>query len=452
MTKTIKHIVLLVLFVCSSIAVQAQGTMERLKFEEAEQRFQKFDYHGAISLLEELEAKGMKNPKILYLKIIARAPFVRGIGRYDKIFKGHTTAQALRKDCDLYLSRYDIEGLEDKYKEVYQIAQSIQHLPKTQEEWNQAANQMRIHEEQYRRKIISDFCNNVIKVEKGTFYRNTIDRRNYLGEYRTDKEIIDSYKEKARYFNPYYNGNPQRAIEIPYNFYVVNQYITEAIIWAVLDNPNNYYINYHNNYAWDTWEINYLPKKQDFKTRLRISKKNGYPFSPEEERNISYENVLYFIQALNSKTGKKFRLITQAEWQYTQRGGHKQQLDTIVEKQIIGGNKRKGYEYKYINYYSYKSGFIWPCLDQNDRECRKQPNELGIKVKGATCDDRSEAEEYARFTGKAIPETGNGKIITMSGFSLGDNTVSGYDHTIKHYEDKRIKNGERLSFILVSEE
>jgi len=116
MKNIFKHITLFILFACSSIAVQAQGTLDKLKFEEAEQKYLNKDYSGAVTLLEELEQKGLKNPRTLHLKILAVSK-LSTLG-YDLVIQ-------FKKDVDYYLKNYDIEGLEGKYKEVYEVSKTL---------------------------------------------------------------------------------------------------------------------------------------------------------------------------------------------------------------------------------------------------------------------------------------------------------------------------------------
>src|SRR5690606_14787385 len=116
MIQNIRHIALFILFVCSCLAVQAQGTLDKLKFEEAEQKYLNKDYSGAITLLEELEQKGLKNPRTLHLKIMA-------VSKHHA--PGYDIVVQFKKDVDYYLKNYDIEGLEDKYKDVYEVSKTL---------------------------------------------------------------------------------------------------------------------------------------------------------------------------------------------------------------------------------------------------------------------------------------------------------------------------------------
>ena len=82
--------------------------------------------------------------------------------------------------------------------------------------------------------------------------------------------------------------------------------------------------------------------------------------NPVEE--VSWDDCQEFILKLNSLTGKKFRLPTEAEWEYAARGG----------------NKSKGYQYSGSNtiddvawYYNNSGSKTHPVKT-------KQPNELGI--------------------------------------------------------------------------
>jgi TPR repeat protein len=114
--NNIKYFALFILFVCSCLAVQAQGTLDKLKFEEAEQKYLNKDYSGAITLLEELEQKGLKNPRTLHLKIMA-------VSKHHA--PGYDIVVQFKKDVDYYLKNYDIEGLEDKYKDVYEVSKTL---------------------------------------------------------------------------------------------------------------------------------------------------------------------------------------------------------------------------------------------------------------------------------------------------------------------------------------
>ena len=98
----------------------------KLKYEEAEESFNKNDFSTTVSKLDEAEKiLGKTNPKILYLKInsqfqLAEADF--------------ETVQSLKKNCDYFLNNYEnITGIEDKFREVYKISSAIEKYPATKE-------------------------------------------------------------------------------------------------------------------------------------------------------------------------------------------------------------------------------------------------------------------------------------------------------------------------------
>lgn len=79
--------------------------------------------------------------------------------------------------------------------------------------------------------------------------------------------------------------------------------------------------------------------------------------------NVSWDDCMEFINRLNSKTGEKFRLPTEAEWEFAARGGVKTKM-----YKHSGGNKL--------------SEVAWSGMDEYDFKLHpvatKKPNELGI--------------------------------------------------------------------------
>lgn len=99
----------------------AQTAIAKLKFEDAEEAFEKNDYKVVLTKLDEAEKLfGQTNPPILYLRIIAQS---KNISLQDDI--DIEDIAMLRSNCTSYLKNYEhIEGIEEKYKEVYKVYDS----------------------------------------------------------------------------------------------------------------------------------------------------------------------------------------------------------------------------------------------------------------------------------------------------------------------------------------
>lgn len=78
--------------------------------------------------------------------------------------------------------------------------------------------------------------------------------------------------------------------------------------------------------------------------------------------NVTWNECQTFITKLNELTGKNFRLLTEAEWEYAARGG----------------NKRKGYKYSGSNNLGDVAWYIDNSNNTSHAMGTKAPNELGI--------------------------------------------------------------------------
>src|SRR5690606_14499171 len=158
-----KNYLILILTCLAFGYAQAQSTVARLKYEDAEKAFYDEDYQSCIRLLDETEKLlGQSAPNILHLRIIAESK----IWEADP-YASYEQLEKLHKLCDQYLKNYDIQGLEEKYREVYDFSTK---LPKTgsQAELQPLRKQylLQLNEER-NKEIISK--NNLAYVEGGTF-------------------------------------------------------------------------------------------------------------------------------------------------------------------------------------------------------------------------------------------------------------------------------------------
>ena len=120
---------------------------------------------------------------------------------------------------------------------------------------------------------------------------------------------------------------------------------------------------------------------------------------------ISWKDCQEFIRKLNSMTGQKFRLPTEAEWEYAARGG----------------NKSKGYKYSGSNniesvaWYGGNSGY------DTHPVATKQPNELGIYDMSGNvwewCQDWYGSYSSGSQTNPTGPSTGSCRVNRGGGWS-----------------------------------
>ncbi len=122
--------------------------------------------------------------------------------------------------------------------------------------------------------------------------------------------------------------------------------------------------------------------------------------------NVSYIDVKEFILKLNQKTGKTFRLPTEAEWEYAARGG----------------KKSKGYKYSGSNNIDDVAWYEGNSNNKTHPVKTKRPNELGIYDMSGNvwewCSDKYGAYSSSSQTNPTGPSSGSNRVFRGGSWHL----------------------------------
>jgi len=127
-----KKIILICLIFVFGFSGFAQNTIAKIKYEEAEESYEKQDYDITLNRLNEAESiLGSSNPKTQYLRILAQNKLVQ-----KDASQSYELLEDLRKNCKAYITAYgDNPGMEEKFRDVYKIAENLKIYPDSRQEF-----------------------------------------------------------------------------------------------------------------------------------------------------------------------------------------------------------------------------------------------------------------------------------------------------------------------------
>jgi formylglycine-generating enzyme required for sulfatase activity len=107
--------------------------------------------------------------------------------------------------------------------------------------------------------------------------------------------------------------------------------------------------------------------------------KDACPTCPVEQ--VSWNDIQVFIEKLNEKTGKTYRLPTEAEWEYAARGGKQSKAKTPLSSGGAVHTEGQGVGHLYAGTTEAIDDYAW-YIKNSDNKTQpvgtKKPNELGI--------------------------------------------------------------------------
>ena len=283
--------ILLVIFALLSLqAANAQNTLAKIKFEDAEKAYYDGDYQNCLQLLNETEKiLGQSAPNILFLKILAGHKLLEADKNYP-----YSQLATLRDQTNFYLTNYDITGLEEKYKQIYEVSNSLKDYPE-----NERTYQQRIDEEP---KRLATIINNYIEAIGGREKVSTVKTIFRISKSTGDYNQHEKYEFPDKY-TAYLTDRTFKRIR-PWNRYLLSENegyfiqnkkevaISEDTKRSLRENikmnsfPELYFFN-------EGYELKFIEEKNE-KGQALIS-----IMSPDGKEEIRYYNIkTHFLETI----------------------------------------------------------------------------------------------------------------------------------------------------------
>lgn len=188
--------------------LRAQNTIAVIKYEEAEKAFYEADYNLVLERLKETEdILGQTAPKILHLRILAQNKLYE-----QNPFASFERLDDLRRNVSYYISNYDIVGLEQKYRDVYDIHVKLENAPNTLTEFVKAEKEAEAEKQRLKREK-EEFINSLypmVFVEGGSI---KLRGANKYPTYTLSNYYIGSYEVTQKFWKYVMNSLPENNIE-----------------------------------------------------------------------------------------------------------------------------------------------------------------------------------------------------------------------------------------------
>lgn len=341
---------MLALLLCISGRTFAQTALAKLKFEDAEVAYNNGNLTEALSKLTDAEKLfGKTNPPILHLKIVCQFKQLEKVNDFFEDEKHLLLATELKKNTARFLQQYsETEGIEDKYREVYKISESLAAYPSEKTAWLKE-KERREEALRARKEAIANYHNSILEkldyipeAEREAALKAVLDiERNMV-------EVEGGTFTMAKGFS---NAGTKTVKGFLINRFEVNEYQ-----WGIVMQDSLYYKN-----------------------------ASQYPSRAHAVRSRSpYEDAARFVKALNTLTGRNYRFPTDVEWEFAASGGVKSQgymyagSNDFTEVGWYYGNS--GGSITDADRYTRKTLNITQVINSGQVKLggQKKPNELGL--------------------------------------------------------------------------